>query len=103
LSKINRFRKAADIVFIVSLLLIIIITILPPEYKMATYTPNFLGFFWLLVCMPLMFISFLAGSIINLKKNNLKTFMLRLITLVAGLAICIGVWFYQANALGHIN
>jgi hypothetical protein len=94
LKKINTF-------FYLGLFTSVIIFLLPSDYKTAVYTPDYLGWFMLLLA-ALSFLTYLWLLIIDYKKKNFKQLIRRTLFLVAILIASITYWFYKAYTLGNL-
>lgn len=68
--KESYFKLKLNFLFVLALTLSVILLILPPEFTMALYTPNILGYFWLIVFIPITFITFLILTFQDLKKTD---------------------------------
>ncbi|EDP96260.1 hypothetical protein U8527_09120 [Kordia algicida OT-1] len=87
LEKINTF-------FYVGLLTSFLIFLLPGEYKIAIYTPNYLGWFMLFLTGLSILIYFWL-LIVDYKKKNFKHLIRRTLFLVAIIGISVAYWFYK--------
>jgi hypothetical protein len=63
-------KKGIDWLFQVSLLLSTCILLLPPEYKVVGYSPNWLGWLLILVCLPTTFVLFVWGTIVDIRLRK---------------------------------
>lgn len=63
--------------FYIILMISFIVYLMPGHDKMAVYTPNVLGFFWLLVCLLIPAITYLWSSILDLKQKNWRSLIIR--------------------------
>ena len=59
--------------FYICLIFSFVILLIPGEYKIAVYTPNILGWFWLVILIPLTLITFVWLLISDLKKSENKS------------------------------
>ncbi len=89
-------------IFFVSLFLAFFLLLLPRELKMAAYAPNYLGWFWIIINIPLIIILFIYLLFIDLKSNNNKRLIKRTVYLLVIVVISILYWFYQAINYGNI-
>jgi hypothetical protein len=108
LKKIKRHtpnQKKLNLYYYISLFISIIIYVLPTKYKMAMYTPNYLGLFWLFILIPIMLILFIWLLILDIKKKDYKELIKRILIFVVIISFCIGYWFYRfykIKELGNI-
>lgn len=85
-------------IFYISLVLSFIILLFPLEYKMGGYTPNILGWIWLILLIPVTLITFFYLLITDLRnKTNKKELLRRTIFFLAIILLSIMYWFYQAK------
>jgi hypothetical protein len=82
-------ENKTNIIFYIILLLSLVIFLLPPEYKVAGYSLNFLGWIWLLFLIPSTLFFFSWLSIVDLKKKNIKQFIIRLVFFTITLIITV--------------
>lgn len=80
-------------IFYICLIFSFVILLVPGEYKIAVYTPNILGWFWLTVLIPLTFITFILLLISDFKKNRKKTLLIRSLIFITVLVASVGYWF----------
>ncbi len=59
------------IIYYILQIISLIILILPSDFKMAVYTPNYLGYFWLSL-YPVICFCFLYLTVVDIKNNNIK-------------------------------
>jgi len=85
-------------IFYVALAVSFILWLLPPEYNMAVYTPSYLGYFLLVVCLPVTLVTFVWVGILDLKSGirgrlAIRTIVFLLILLISAVYRC-----YMAHA-----
>ena len=95
-------QKRINLVFYLGLVLSFAILILPYQYKAAVYTPNILGWFWLLVLLPGTLVTLIWASIINIRSRNWRQFKTRMLIFVSVILISVAYWFYKANEMGNL-
>ncbi|EDP96257.1 hypothetical protein U8527_09105 [Kordia algicida OT-1] len=91
LEKINIF-------FYIGLLISFIIFLLPGEYKIAVYTPNYLGWFMLSLA-GLSLLTYFWLLMVDFKKKNFKRLLRRTLFLITIIGISVAYWFYKASTL----
>jgi hypothetical protein len=96
-----KYQKLNNI-FYVSLFLAFFLLLLPPESKSAIYGPNYLGWFWIIINIPIVILLFLYLLFIDLKNNNTKKLLKRILYFLVIIVISIIYWFYQAKKYGNI-
>lgn len=96
-----QYQKVNNI-FYVSLFLAFFLLILPPESKSAIYGPNYLGWFWIIINIPIVILLFLYLLFIDLKNNNTKKLLKRILYFLVIIAISVIYWLYQAKTRGNI-
>ena len=96
-----KYQKLNNI-FYVSLFFAFFLFHLPPKFMMATYGPNYLGWFWIIINIPLVITLFLYLLFIDLKNNNKKKLLKRILYFLVIIVISIIYWFYQARKYGNI-
>jgi len=69
--------KKIDIYFKIVSILSGVIYCLPSELLFATYTPSYLGWFLILFLIPILIISFIWLSFVDIKHKKYKNFFLR--------------------------
>lgn len=79
-------------IYHISQIISLIILVLPSDFKMAVYTPNYLGYFWLLL-YPFILGCFVYLSIIDFKKGNKKSLLRRLFIFIGYIALTVGLWY----------
>lgn len=85
--------------FHLSIIISLIIIVLPVDYKNAIYTPNILGYIWILL-FPIILICY---SYLMLKSSFTKKTKLQETTiLILFILITVCFWFYQANKDGNL-
>src|SRR6478752_3001629 len=92
--------KKIDSIFYIALIISFIVLLLPAQYKAAIYSLNYLGWFWLLICLPTTAVTFIWSGIQDLKSENWRRLSIRGVVFVSVLVISIGFWFYRAHELG---
>jgi len=93
--------KKINIFFYLGLFTSFILFLLPSEYKTAVYTPNYLGWFMLLLT-ALSFLTYFWLLIIDYKKKNIKRLVRRTLFLVTILIASVAYWFYKSYTLGNL-
>lgn len=96
-----KYQKLNNI-FYVSLFLAFFLLLLPPESKSAIYGPNYLGWFWIIINIPIVILLFLYLLFIDLNNNNTKKLLKRILYFLVIIVISIIYWFYQAKKYGNI-
>ena len=81
-------------IFYILLAFSAILYFLPPKITWGIYTPNFLGWFWLLFLIPLTFITFIWLLISDLKKKRKQKLIIRSLIFMMVLVVSVGYWFY---------
>jgi|APTNR8051073442_1049403.scaffolds.fasta_scaffold00157_52 hypothetical protein len=94
--------KTIGIIFYISLTMSFILLILPPEITWGVYTPNYLGWFWLLVCLPTTLITFIWAGIQDIKNKIWRELVIRVLIFISILIISFGYWFYKAHESGNL-
>ena len=92
--------KKLDILFYFALALSLLIFLLPYQYKAAVYTPNVLGWIWLVLLLPLTVVSFVLASINNIKNKNWRDIKLRSTVFIFVLLLSIVYWYLVATQQG---
>lgn len=92
----------ANSIFIISLTMSLLLFLLPPEFTWGVYSPNYLGWFWLLLCLPVTFISFVWSSTQDLKNRNWRRLIIRVSIFVSVAIISVVYWFVQAHKAGNL-
>ncbi len=88
--------------FYITLSISFIILLIPSHYKMGVYTPNYLGWFWLLVCLPTTLITFIWAGIQDIKNKIWRELVIRVLIFISILIISFGYWFYKAHESGNL-
>jgi len=96
-----KYQKLNNI-FYVGLFLAFFLLLLPSESKSAIYGPNYLGWFWFIINIPVVILLFLYLLFIDLKNNNTKKLLKRILYFLVIIVISIIYWFYQAKKYGNI-
>jgi hypothetical protein len=82
--------KNLNYIFYTSLIIGAIFFLIPPEFKMAVYTPNVLGYFWLLGILPIVLISFLWLTYLDFKTDKtLRNVITRTLALASTIVACV--------------
>jgi hypothetical protein len=89
--------KRLNIIFYVLLASSFIVFLLPPQFKVAGYSLNPLGWVWVLVLVPGMFITFVWSSSLDLRDKNKKALTVRVLIFVTVLLVSVGYWYFQAS------
>jgi hypothetical protein len=96
-----KYQKLNNI-FYVSLFLSFFLLLLPPESKSAIYGPNYLGWFWIIINIPIVILLFLYLLFIDLNNNNTKKLLKRILYFLVIIVISIIYWLYQSKKYGNI-
>ncbi len=94
--------KKINIIFYFALTLSFLIFLLPYQYKAAVYTPNILGWIWLVGLLPLTIVTFIGAGINNYKKKNWKELKMRSLVFLITIIVSVGYWFYVAYQHGNL-
>lgn len=89
-------------IFYISLFFAFFLLLLPPELKSAIYGPNYLGWFWIIINIPLVIILFLYLLFIDLNNNKNNKLLKRILCFLIIIVISIIYWFYQARKYGNL-
>jgi hypothetical protein len=90
-------------IFYISLFFAFFLLLLPPELKSAIYGPNYLGWFWIIINIPVVIILFLYLLFIDLNNNKKNNKLLkRILCFLIIIVISIIYWFYQARKYGNL-
>ena len=89
-------------IFYISLFFAFFLLLLPPELKSATYGPNYLGWFWIIINIPVVIILFLYLLFIDLNNNKNNKLLKRILCFLIIIVISIIYWFYQARKYGNL-
>ena len=100
--KIINSYKRINIIFYLTLILHFVLTIIPSEYQMRIYSPNYLGWFHLIIIIPVAIITFLWLLILDIKNKNLSIILSRAFLFILIIGFSIVYWFYQANKMGAL-
>ena len=92
LRKINTF-------FYFGLILFFLIFLLPGTYKMGVYTPNYLGWFMILLA-GLSLLTYFFLLVVDFKKKNFKRLGIRTLFLLTIIAATVAYKFYRLYTLG---
>lgn len=87
------------LLYFISITLSLVLLILPANYKSAVYTPNILGYTWLLL-FPIILICYLY-LMLKTKRKRKKKIKESVIFFVFVL-ITVSVWIYQAYGAGNL-
>ena len=90
--------KKLNLLFYLSLPLSFIIFLIPSEFKIAVYSPNYLGWFLLIILLPTTLISFIWLTVLDFKKNNKQNSVKRFLLLFIIIVLSIIYWKYKVNA-----
>ena len=93
--------KKINLVFNLSIIFSLVILILPVKYRMAVYTPNILGYFWLL-SFPIIIGCFIWLTFLNLKNKNKANLIRKGFIFIGFIVLSIIIWLYQAKKNGNI-
>ena len=98
-----KYQKLNNI-FYLSLFFAFFLLLLPPELKSAIYGPNYLGWFWIIINIPVVIILFLYLLFIDLNNNNNNNnnMLKRILCFLIIILISIIYWFYQARKYGNL-
>ena len=89
-------------IFYISLFFAFFLLLLPPELKSAIYGPNYLGWFWIIINIPVVIILFLYLLFIDLNNNKNNKLLKRILCFLIIILISIIYWFYQARKYGNL-
>ena len=93
---IFRYSKL-NITFYVSIFLAFILLIVPPRFKMGVYGPNFLGWFWTIILIPVSLITFLWLLVLDIKGKRKKELLKRTILFFIIIGASVAYWLYQTK------
>lgn len=79
--KYKFMNRKLDYIFYINSILFLFILLLPVKYKVYVYSPSIIGWIWL-ISIPLLLISFLWASILDIQRKKYKNFVKRLIFFV---------------------
>lgn len=96
------FYKKISLIFYLALIISFVVLLIPPNYKMGVYTPNLLGWIWLLGLIPLTIITFFWLLILDIKKGKTMNLIYRTIIYILTIFIACLYWYYQAKKMGNI-
>ena len=80
--------------FYAALTVSFVLFLLPSEYKMGVYTPNYLGWFFVFGCLPITFLISLWLNVINIQTKDWKTLIIRNAVFLLVIIISTAYWFY---------
>lgn len=95
--------KTKSTVFYISLSVTVLIFVLPPEYTMGVYAPNYLGWFWFIFCLPFTLITFIWSTLLDIRGKQWKSLWVTVTIFVIALTFSIGYWFYMAYRAGNLS
>lgn len=91
--------KKLDFLFYLVLIISLVLLLLPSEYKMAVYTPNYLGWFWLVICLPTTLLLFIWLLIKDVRSKNWRVLTNRTSIFILTLFLSIWYWLYMTKKL----
>jgi|SRR5690606_36074876 hypothetical protein len=96
-------NRKVNLIFYLGLATSVLLFLLPPEYKMGVYSPNYLGWFWLLVCLPVTLITFIWSGISDIMTKSWRALTIRIVIFIAVFFISVTYWFYMAYEAGNLS
>lgn len=91
-------KSKVNLIFYVNTILAYILLLVPIKYKIEIYSPSVLGYFWLLVTIPVSLISLVYLSYIDIRKKQYKSLVQRSIFSVFILVLFVITWIYLSNS-----
>lgn len=85
--------KNLNSIFYVILFLSGGVFLLPSDYKIVVYTPSIIGWFLLLVLIPILIITFFWLLIKDLREKNTKKLIIRFLVFLFVIGLCAIYWF----------
>jgi hypothetical protein len=95
-------NKNLQSIFYIILFINVILFYLPVHYTFGVYTPNFIGWFWMLGLIPISIIMFFRLLIVNSRNGETKKSVVMTIIVLVIFLTSIAYWIYQAKKLGNI-
>jgi hypothetical protein len=96
-------RNIVNITFYGSLMSSFIFFLLPARITMGVYSPNAFGWFWLVVLIPVTLITFAWAGSQDVRSNNKKGLIIRVLIFTVVLLVSAGYWYLQANHAGNLK
>lgn len=91
-----------NLVFYVSLIFSVLFFIVPVKYVMGVYSPNILGWTWIIVCFSFTLISFVLAGVFDVRKRNWSSLKIRILILLSTVALVVVYWFFRAHQAGNV-
>jgi len=91
-----------NITFYLSAILVFILLIIPPRFKMGVYGPNYLGWFWAIILIPTSIIAFLWLLVLDIRNKKVNESLKRTLFFLIVIGFSIVYWFYQIKKNGNI-
>jgi ABC-type polysaccharide/polyol phosphate export permease len=94
------YLKKINLIYVLSIFISLVILVLPSNYKMAVYTPNILGYLWI-ITFPIIIACYIYLMLKKgRKKNERRKDSLIFIIFVL---FTILYWIYQATRAGNLK